>query len=395
MGNPYLNRDESIILTTHNVFFNSIVTEVILTNQRLIFFDSGHAQLRYQTIPLATIETVLIREDNQGNPVIFLSISPLTPDSPPQSRELTFSRQTTGDRKQECEMWVKQLKEQIILIRQQAISTTQPVSHHETDIIFEDISTKETDQVPSGETIPLHEGGPAKPLVNTPLTWREADIGSEAVLPDTIISPEAEPGVSSVHDSSADPKKDSLSSRFHPPSDQPSRPKLIAVTVIIVILAIVAGAFIYSMILPGTTSEPPVPQVTPSIVPVITAISNPTMPQNPTPQTTRTLTATPTPAPMIPEKGVWVRVQYAGNFIGRVGTSGNLNQVNATGDQYYQVPINDGIVEVVIQKQDGSGDILTVEIYQNGRLVTRSTKATPYGTIDIHETVKRGNTLTF
>jgi hypothetical protein len=391
MGNPYLNRDESIILTTHNVFFNSIITEVIFTTQRLIFFDSGHAQLRYQTIPLATIETVLIREDNQGNPVIFLSISPLNPDSPPQSRELTFSRQTTGDRKQECEAWVKQLKEQIALVRQLKLSPTPPpVSNHETDIIFEDIGPNGTEQVPSGETIPQQEAGPDKTLVNTPLTWREADIGTAEVLPDTIIFQETEPGVSPVQDSLAVPETDSLSSRFHPPPDQPSRPKLIAVTVIIVILAIVAGAFIYSMILPGNTSEPPVPQVTPSIVPDTTAIPTPAITPNPTPQTTRTLTATPTPAPMIPEKGVWVKVQYAGNFIGRVGTSGNLNQVNATGDQYYQVPINDGIVEVVIQKQDGSGDVLTVEIYQNGRLVTRSTKATPYGTIDIHETVKRG-----
>jgi len=55
MGNPYLNRDESIILTTHNVRFKSLVTEVILTSQRLILVDSRHAQFRYQTIPLETL----------------------------------------------------------------------------------------------------------------------------------------------------------------------------------------------------------------------------------------------------------------------------------------------------------------------------------------------------
>ena len=180
MGNPYLNRDESIILTTHNVFFNSIVTEVIFTNQRLIFFDSGHPQLRYQTIPLTTIETVMIREDNQGNPVIFLSISPVTPDSPPQSRELTFSRQTTGDRKQECESWVKQLKEQIASVRQQGLSPTQSVSSHDTDIVFEDISSSGTERVPANEK--HRAAGPEVPLVNTQLSWREADIGSTAAL---------------------------------------------------------------------------------------------------------------------------------------------------------------------------------------------------------------------
>jgi hypothetical protein len=93
---------------------------------------------------------------------------------------------------------------------------------------------------------------------------------------------------------------------------------------------------------------------------------------------------------MMPDKGVWVKVQYAGNFSGRVGTSGNLKQVNGSGDQYYQIPITDGIVEVLLQKEDGSAKMLTVEIYQNGRMVTRSTKATPFGTIEVHETIKRG-----
>jgi hypothetical protein len=67
-----------------------------------------------------------------------------------------------------------------------------------------------------------------------------------------------------------------------------------------------------------------------------------------------------------------------------------MKQVNASGDQYYQIPINDGIVEVVLQKEDGSGNMLVVEVYQNGKMVTRSTKTTPYGTIEVHETIKRG-----
>jgi len=93
---------------------------------------------------------------------------------------------------------------------------------------------------------------------------------------------------------------------------------------------------------------------------------------------------------MMPDKGVWVKEQYTGNFTGRVGTSGNLKQVNASGDQYYQIPITDGIVEVLLQKEDGSGNLLVVVVYQNGSMVPRSTKATPYGTIEIRETIMRG-----
>jgi hypothetical protein len=92
----------------------------------------------------------------------------------------------------------------------------------------------------------------------------------------------------------------------------------------------------------------------------------------------------------MPDKGVWVKVHYAGNFTGRVGTSGDLKQVNGSGDQYYQIPITEGIVEVSIQKEDGSGNVLAVEVYQNGRMVARSIKATPFGAIDIREILKRG-----
>jgi hypothetical protein len=387
MGNPYLNRDESIILTTHNVNFNNVVTEVIFTNQRLILFDSRHPQFRYQTIPLTTIETVVIREDAQDNPVIFLQISPIAPDSPPQSRELTFSRQTSGDRKRECEEWVKQLKEQIASIRRQASLPPQPVSHQDTDIIFEDIGTSGTEQVPAAETLPAQGTGPGEPLVNSPLAWREADIGSTAVLPDTGIpaDPEEE---SLVQDIPKSMEEGPVSESSPPPPAQPSNPKLIAVTAIVIIVALVAGAFIYASVLQGNTGEPMVPPVTTIITTAATVIPTPIITETPVPQIT--LTPTPRPTAMIPDKGVWVKIQYAGNFTGRVGTSGNLKEVNASGDQYYQIPINDGIVEVLVQKEDGSGNVLTVEIYQNGRLVNHSTKATPFGAVEVRETIKRG-----
>jgi hypothetical protein len=387
MGNPYLNRDESIILTTHNVSFNSLVTEVIFTNQRLILFDSRHAQFRYQTIPLATIETVMIREDSEGNPVIFLSISPITPDSPPQSKELTFSRQIGGDRKQECDEWVKQLKEQIASVRRQDLPP-QPPSYHETDIIFDDVSTNGTGRVPAGITLPETRAEPHEPIMTPPLKTREADAGSTTGSPGNAIP--AAPGLegSLVPASVETTEKGSLSSRFHPPPAQPSKPKLIAVTAIVVILALVAGAFIYSTILQENESEPSVPLVTPAITPAATIIPTPTVLQTPVPQIT--LVPTPQPTVIIPDKGVWVKIHYAGNFTGRIGTSGDLKQVNGSGDQYYQIPITEGIVEVFIQKEDGSGNVLAVEVYQNGKMVTRSTKATPFGAIDTRVDLKRG-----
>jgi hypothetical protein len=389
MGNPYLNRDESIILTTHNVRFNSIITEVIFTNQRLILFDSRHTQFRYQTIPLATIETVMIREDAESNPVIFLSIAPITPDSPPQSKELTFSRQAGGDRKQECIDWVKQLKDQIAAVRLQETVSTQPAQYHETDIIFDDIRPDETERVLPDSLLPEPRAEPNEPIITPPFQGLEPDAGSTTGAPGTAIP--AAPGSegSLVQDSSETTPESPSPPPSHPPSAQPSNIKLIAVTAIVVIIALVAGAFIYSTILGGNTVEPSVPLVTPTITLIATSLPTPgTVLQTQTPQIT--VVPTPKPTVIMPDKGVWVKVQYAGNFTGRIGTAGNMKAVNASGDQYYQIPINDGIVEVLLQKEDGSGNVITVEIYQNGKMVARSTKATPYGAVEVRETIKRG-----
>jgi hypothetical protein len=388
MGNPYLNRDESIILTTHNVTFNSIVTEVIFTNQRLILFDSRHAQFRYQTIPLATIETVMIREDAESNPVIFLSIAPVTPDSPPQSKELTFSKQAGGDRKQECIDWVKQLKEQIAAVRQQEAASPQPAPYHETDIIFDDIRPDETERVHPGLPLTESQAEPHEPIIIHPVKSKEPDAGPAAGVPEGATTSATEPEGSLVKDSGETTPDSPSPPPSPPPSAQPGRAKLIAVTAIVVIIALVAGAFIYSTILGGNEAEPPVLPITPAITPEATMIPTPTASPSPTPQIT--ILPTPQPTVSIPDKGVWVKVQYAGNFTGRVGTAGNMKQVSASGDQYYQIPINDGIVEVLLQKQDGSGNILVVEIYQNGKMVARSTKATPYGAVEVRETIKRG-----
>jgi hypothetical protein len=388
MGNPYLNRDESIILTTHNVIFNSIVTEVIFTNQRLILFDSRHAQFRYQTIPLATIETVMIREDAESNPVIFLSIAPVTPDSPPQSKELTFSKQAGGDRKQECVDWVKQLKEQITAVRQQEPASPQSAPYHETDIIFDDIRPDETEHVLPGSPLPEPHAGPHEPIITHLVKSVEDEAGQEAGEPESAI-PEAPGSEGSLVKDSAETTPESPSPPPPPPhSAQPGKVKLIAVTAIVVIIALVAGALIYSIILQGNEGERPVLPVTSVVTPEATMIPTPTASPSPTPQIT--ILPTPQPTVSIPDKGVWVKVHYAGNFSGRVGTAGNMKQVNASGDQYYQIPINDGIVEVLLQKEDGSGNVLVVEVYQNGKMVARSTKATPFGAVEVRETIKRG-----
>ena len=87
MSTPYFNRDESIILTAHKVKFDSALSDVMLTSQRIILIDAGYAQFKPQIIPLATIETVIAGEDAYGNPIVTLSLAPAIPGGATTSKE--------------------------------------------------------------------------------------------------------------------------------------------------------------------------------------------------------------------------------------------------------------------------------------------------------------------
>jgi hypothetical protein len=391
MAAPYLNRDESIILTTHNVNFNSLVAELILTNQRLIIFDSGHPQIRYQTISLTTIEAVMSREDAQGNPVLYLSIAPVTKDSASQSKEFTFLRQISGERMHECETWIQHLKAQIALVRQQKIRDAQPAPSEDTDIIFDEPNsiTPEPALKDSAPivTAPDTTPEPAEPPMVTPLIIAGVDTGSTLVIPD--LRPAASESDEQVPQVVAEEaQKEPLSSRFHPQPAPSGKPGGMAILgIILVIIAIVGGVMIYSTMSGESPGEPAVPVITSPVTTVVTTIPTPSLEQTPAP--TITTVSTPQPTPVIPEKGVWVKVSYEGNFTGFIGASGDLKQVNASGDRYYQLPITQGIVEAVIQKQDGSGRLLTIEVYQDGRMVAREIKATPGATVDLRVELKK------
>jgi len=164
--------------------------------------------------------------------------------------------------------------------------------------------------------------------------------------------------------------------------------KFNAITVIIIILvAVIAGALVYSQFVKAKPSGNAGPSVNQS--PATHTGSAFTPEATMTIQQTTTPEVPPTPSSppqmLVPPSGVWVHVHYPGNFTGTVGsTKGGLREVNTTGEQYYQVPARDGIVDVSLQKQEGSRDELAVEVYMDGSLVTRSNTTAPKGTVDLH-----------
>jgi hypothetical protein len=77
-----------------------------------------------------------------------------------------------------------------------------------------------------------------------------------------------------------------------------------------------------------------------------------------------------------------VKVSYLGGWKGSFGVPANLQQVTSSGDQFYQIPAGDGIVQVSIQKIDGSGNELVVDVYKNGALVKSGKTTKPKGTVE-------------
>jgi hypothetical protein len=110
----------------------------------------------------------------------------------------------------------------------------------------------------------------------------------------------------------------------------------------------------------------------------------------PTPSPTPTLTPQVSPIPtesvpqiIIPPNGVWVRVQYPGNFYGNIGARGRNIEVNSSGIQWYQLPVVNTTIDGIITKRDGSSDKMLVEIYKDGKLISRKSTKSPYGSIEL------------
>lgn len=157
---------------------------------------------------------------------------------------------------------------------------------------------------------------------------------------------------------------------LQPPAPQPGKiPVWAMAALILVILAVIGGAAIIFLHPAGNGDEPDHPAIT--------------------------LTPTPQPivtnAPVaIPGEGVWVKVTYNGTFYGRYGNPGGLKEVRGTGEQIYAIKNTNDLVQATFTKQDDYGNVLTVEVYNNGRMVTQVSKRTPGGTIAILVDPKTG-----
>jgi hypothetical protein len=148
---------------------------------------------------------------------------------------------------------------------------------------------------------------------------------------------------------------------------------------IIALLPILVGLIIGANILSGPSGGPA------TTTPAITIVT--TIPTQ-VPLTTSTPSETATPVPesipvQIPSSGVWVRVTYPGTYTGFIGTTGDMSEVTDTGDQFYLIPLSARTVTASVEKKDGSGDQILLEVYRDGVMLRRESSITPNGIVEI------------
>lgn len=338
MGSPYLSSNESIILSTNNIIVNTVPAEAILTNERLMLIDERHTELRPQDILFSAIETVTIAENSNQDPMLSLSL--VTEPGVTQALGIVFPQQSKMRRVAERDEWATRLKElSIISIRESG--------------------TRAMEILPPWVPGPLPgEDGPGA----APVTGSEAE--------------------SKFRNPPLAPRKPR-----EPPASK-NRMAIAAVIIVIVVIALAAGMYLFAPSLFGN-GKTPLPSVTPTSTaalttpptPVSTSVATPTI----TTAATAPVTAAPTTVPevIIPQTGVWVQVKYEGSFSGTAGVPGRFRAIADTGNHMYQLPIKDEIVSATIQKRDNTGRQLTVEIYNEGKLIKSGSVTAPLGTVDI------------
>jgi hypothetical protein len=85
----------------------------------------------------------------------------------------------------------------------------------------------------------------------------------------------------------------------------------------------------------------------------------------------------------IPALGAGFRVIYEGDFAGEIGNPGQMKAIYGTGDTFFPVQKYNGLVQASIQKQDNTGKTLTLEVYNDAKMIYTRNVSTPGGALDI------------
>jgi hypothetical protein len=108
---PELYSDERVVLQAQNVKVKSVLFEVVLTTRRLVLIDTKKNSIPPQEINLATLKDVESGENAIRDPTLTISIITISGNT--RQMVLTFSKTSGGERRRECDEWVRALRQNI------------------------------------------------------------------------------------------------------------------------------------------------------------------------------------------------------------------------------------------------------------------------------------------
>ena len=306
---------------------------------------SGEIMTPHQPDPLE-----VFTEEGEESPVAQIPVTPDVIDSSPVPEPESESPESTTPREPDFE------------------SAIAPETCEESPVAQIPVTPDVIDSSP----VPEHE--PESPdTISSPLPEDIVlpEIHIEGASSMTTISP-PEPEIVAAGEPPAGEIPPKTPSSPSPPPVPGSRSHTLIVAIVIgmILLAIAGGVGFYSLSMTKNDNRGVPPSTTPT-----PAISQ-------TPQI---------PLVIIPQNGVWVRVVCNSTFLGWIGNPGSLHMVSGSGDQFYMIQNSDGLVQASFQKQEYTGDSLTIEIYNKGSLITHRTVRAPKGTIEFIIDANTGN----
>jgi hypothetical protein len=326
MDNLNLARDESVMYRSQKIISSGTGYEVVLTERRFILAESGTGTIR-EDLPFSAIVLAAHEFNTLREPVILLTI--MEPDGTRKQLELIFVHVIGDLNVQDRDRCMSALRARNVTI-EGSLNQARPLSP-----VWRD----NAGAVATGEEANVRPAVPEWTVYGTPRYTHKV------------------------------------------PEEAPPRSSLL----LIIAAALVIGLCVGGILIAGHMSEPLAVPGTVAVPGTSAGVTgNGVSSTAPIPETTsgparKVLSATGA----TPADGVWVRVSYPGNFSGTVGAQGWMTAVNGSGTQLYHLPVNDTVIEGTVDKLDGSGDILEIEIYNGGALVSESTTAKPWGSIDL------------
>ncbi len=328
MDNLNLNSDETIILKTQIVIITGVRHEAVLTSRRLFLIENETGRI-HENILFSEIDRAISGVNKLREPIITLIID--SPGDEKRDLELIFI-QIIGDKN------IVELEKCLTILK-------------EHDVPIEGIS----------------------PLTIRALLFKVNRKNQGMLVVDETVTRPAVPEWTIFG-----PLRDNKQSTEEEEEYHELKPLHTLAIIFLIFVVTIVGITLVGQ----TLQEKPAPHNVTAAVTGVVTIATPA----PTPTPAGEVTPVPTeslPQIIIPPTGVWVRVQYPGNFSGTIGALGRNIDVSGSGIQWYQLPVVDTTLDGAIAKLDGTSDKMVVETYKDGALISRKSTKSPYGSIEL------------